>query len=93
MRIGTIVQLKINCLGNEIGAQGVCYSIDYSLGRASYGVIFENGNFDGFSPEDVELFLKEIGFSSSIQYYQFTNVIKLSQDFDRGVFKSALLTE
>ena len=92
MVVGTTVKLKVSCLGNNAGALGVCYSKDNDLGRPSYGVIFENGNYDGFSPEEVRDFLEETGFAMSVRDYQFTNVMKLSRDFDDGVFHAALLT-
>ena len=91
MRVGTTVRLKTRCLGNDIGALGICYSEDNDLGRPSYGVIFENGDYDGFSPDDVETFLEEAGFCEGICSYQFSNVIKLSQDYNSGIFNEALL--
>jgi len=91
MKVGSTVRLNRPCLGNDSGTLGVCYSVDNDLGRPSYGVLFENGNHDGFSPDEVGLFLEPAGFSKDVEGYQFTNVVKLSHDYDQGVFDAALL--
>jgi len=90
MTVGSLVRLKVKCLGNEPGTLGVCYSVDHTLGRPSYGIVFPNGEYDGFSPAEMGSFLEPAGFSSSVQDYQFTNVIRLSEDCRRGVFNIAL---
>ena len=88
MKTGTVVKLKINCLGNEPETIGVCYE-EYDLGEPGAGsVIFENGNYDGFSPDEQEQFLVKIGFDYNVANYQFTNVFKLSQDFENCKFNS-----
>lgn len=89
--VGTTARLKVPLLANPARTFGVCYSVDYSLGRPSYGFIFENSNYDGFSPDEVEQFLEIAGFDRSVENYQFTNVMKLSEDFEHGVFNAALL--
>jgi hypothetical protein len=91
MKVGTIVRLKVTCLGNGPGVLGVCYSEDNALGRPSYGILFENGEYDGFSPDEIRTFLEEAGFCEEICSYQFSNVMKLSQDYARGIFNVALL--
>jgi len=91
MKIGSVVTLLKPCLGNPVGTVGVCYEV-YSLGitdQDGCSFIFANGNYDGFSKEDQELFLKHEYDSSLV--YNFTNVMKLSQDFKKGVFSSYLL--
>jgi len=89
-RVGTIVQLKVPCLGNEEGVSGICYDV-YTLGdRSGYAFIFENGRYDGFSPDEVESFLKVLDhYGRDARYYwtyRFTNVIALGRDFENGVF-------
>jgi len=87
--VGTLVRLKLDCLDNEAGTTGVCYEV-YELGaRPGYSFIFENGRYDGFSPDEVDMFLEELGDYNPISYYDFTNVITLSEDFRRGVFDEA----
>lgn len=87
MQVGTIVKLKIDCLGNPKGSLGVCYE-KYGNGGRSF--IFVNGNYDGFSREEQGLFLDEIGFSDECSGYRFTNVMRLSEDYRSGYFKNPL---
>lgn len=86
MKTGTVVKLKVDCLENKAETIGVCYE-EYNLGEPGAGsVIFENGNYDGFSLNDQEQFLVKIGYDYNIANYKFTNVMKLSQDFNNGIF-------
>jgi hypothetical protein len=97
MKVGSVVTLKVACLGNPAGTVGVCYEI-YSLGRGaslkdpnmdtSASFIFENGNYDGFSAEDIKHFLTHLYDSGLI--YKFTNVMRLSEDFRDGMFRPYL---
>ena len=88
MKTGTIIKLNTNCLGNKPGTIGVCYE-EYNIGEPGAGsVIFENGNYDGFSPSEQKDFLEVIGFDNNISNYKFTNVIQLSRDFENGKFNS-----
>ena len=79
MRIGTIVTLEISCLGNRKGTRGIVFN-DYPQ------IIFENGEYDGFSKSDLEQFVSEIGYNSNMSHYVFTNVMQLSRDFENGLF-------
>lgn len=95
MRNGTIVRLKVNCLGNKIGTLGVGFN-DYISGCQ---FIFENGEYDGFSLDshfdegksEQSIFLEEIGFDDKIANYQFKNVMQVSQDFRNGFFNSTFI--
>jgi len=88
LKVGTIVKLVVPCLGNQIGTVGICYE-EYDLGEPGAGsVIFENGNYDGFSPLEQERFLEEIGYDDAISHYGFTNVMNLSRHYDEGMFTS-----
>ena len=89
-RVGTIAALTVPCLGNEAGVSGICYDV-YELGDfTGYSFIFENGNYDGFSPDEVESFLVVLDhYGTDERYfwtYKFENVIKLGKDFESGVF-------
>jgi len=87
MKIGTVVKLKLDCLGNECGALGVVYESypDFDIIEANaVSVIFENGNYDGFSDRDQRLFLERVDFSGEHSNYQFKHVIKVSEDFGNG---------
>jgi len=84
--VGTIVELKIACLGNLVKTRGVCFN-DYVSGSQ---FIFENGEYDGFSNEDIKLFLNIIDFSYELESYIFYNVMVVSQDYRSGKFDSVL---
>ena len=88
MRIGTVVLLKEACLGNSINSKGICYNVYNLSNRPGYSVIFENGEYDGFSPDECNRFLEEV--MDTPFTYNFTNVMKLSRDYDNGIFKDYL---
>src|SRR6266852_3577397 len=74
----------------DASERGVCYEV-YALGqRPGYSFLFEHGRYDGFSPEDVALFLTITGeVCAAVADYQFTNVMQLAQDVTRGRFAAA----
>jgi len=89
MNVGDVVTNKIKVLGNDPETRGVVYEIyaDFDDPREQgVSVIFKNGEYDGFSHEDQKLFLNEesVPVPYWIRDYQFTNVMKLSQDFRNG---------
>lgn len=89
--IGSTYELIVPCLGNPAGTRGVVYE-EYKIGlHSGISVIFSNGNFDGFNDEEQKSFLKKIGYCKSVSYYEFTNVLKLSNDFNIGYFKPAFM--
>jgi len=87
LTVGDVVTTRLEVLGCKPGTRGVVYETypDFDIpGKMGASIIFENGDYDGFSIKDQELFLKE----EHIQYipfyirdYKFTNVMKLSRDF------------
>ena len=86
LQIGDIVEIKIDLLGNPEGSEGVVYE-KYNLGeKGGVSVIFENGEHDGFSVAEQKDYLERIGHEESLEDYVFVNVMKLTQDFDNGVF-------
>lgn len=87
--VGDKVTLKVPMLGCNIGDVGVVYE-EYDLGDGhGASVIFSNGLYDGFSPDEQEKFLKKIGRCDDVKGYSFTNVIRLERDFREGVFNKA----
>ena len=54
--------------------------------QPEWSVIFHSGRYDGFSPCDMNFFLRVTG-------YAFENVPRLAEDFNRGDFAPALGTE
>ena len=91
IKVGTVVELKIDCMQNPKGTLGVCYE-HYRLDRQHEGwsIIFENGAYDGFGNWECDRFLEVTGFCQELSNYQFKNVMKLSNDFSLGVFDIAL---
>ena len=92
MQVGTIIKIHTPCLDNPAGTLGVCYEV-YTIGSdAGFSFIFENGNYDGFSIDDMEIFRVEpIGICIEVSDYQFQNVMRLSEDFESGLFESAFI--
>ena len=93
--IGTIVELKVSCLGNPAGTRGVVFNTyeDFDeSGEIAIQVIFKNGEYDGFSVADQKQFLKikDVG-TLEHQTYIFRNVMTVSQDFRNGFWKDAFL--
>jgi hypothetical protein len=94
MKVGTVVQLKCECLKNPAGAVGIVFN-DYGDGIQ---VIFENGKYDGFSlytrmdnnHNEIDFFLNKIGFSKELAGYEFKSVMQVSQDFLAGQFDNVL---
>lgn len=95
MKVGTVVQLKVACLGNQPGAIGVVFN-EY---KGGFQVIFENGEYDGFStyfdrPQagvtEADHFLSPVGFSKRCALYKFDNVIMLADHFRKGWFDCVL---
>ncbi len=73
-----------------LGEIGVCYEVYELEGRPGYSFIFETGRHDGFSPDDVALFLDVTGrVCEAVAGYAFENVGKLARDFDAGRFAAA----
>lgn len=91
MLVGTIIKLKRGCLDNPKDSRGICYEV-YNRGKGEKGVsvIFENGKYDGFSPEEQMELLIPIGISEDLLNYKFQNIEKLREEFKKGIFDSSL---
>lgn len=86
MKVGTVVKSKVDLWALEVkkGDIGLCY-VTYSIGnRDGQSIIFENGNYDGFSDKEVEEFLNTVGEVD--MPYRFQNVMCLSQDYKNNYF-------
>ena len=82
-KVGDVVKLRVSLLGNPSETIGICYQV-YDSASGSY--IFENSNYDGFAPDERAMFLDPVGFDNNVANYRFTNVMKLSNDFESGRF-------
>lgn len=90
IQLGSLVRAKRDtgiCAAGEIG---VCYELYRLDRRAGYSFIFEQGGYDGFSPDEVELMLEVNGdVCPQLTDYEFTNVLRLQKDFYEGRFADA----
>jgi len=84
--VGTLVTLKKGMLGNMAGTVGVGFNA-YDGGVQ---FIFENGNYDGFSHDEIRLYLEVLEANPPLALIQqippFTSVINTSRQWQGGVF-------
>ena len=74
----------------NVGERGVCYEVYALAGRLGYSFLFEQGRYDGFSPEDVALFLTITGeVCAAVADDQCTTVTRLQRDEAQGRFAAA----
>jgi hypothetical protein len=74
----------------DVGERGVCDEVYARGGRPGYSFLFEQGRSDGFSTEDVALFLTIIGeVCTAVADYPFINMTRLSRDVAQGRFAPA----
>ena len=89
LKVGSIVRLKEYCLKNQVGTLGVVYEEYYLDNDPGYSIIFENGEYDGFSPDEQGNIIERIGYDPKLGNYKFKNVMQLSDDFRKGLFNDA----
>src|SRR5581483_5114467 len=90
LQIRTLVVAKRASGGCAAGERGVCYELYQLDGRPGYGILCQRGGYDGFSPDDVAMFLDVSGrVCPAVADYGFTNVTRLAQDFRDGRFAAA----
>jgi hypothetical protein len=90
IQVGTLVIAKRASGVCAAGERGVCYELYQLGGRPGYGILFQRGGYDGFSPDDVARFLDVTGrVCPAVADYRFTNVTRLAQDFRDGRFADA----
>lgn len=98
LTLGTLVQLKCECLYNPAGTVGVVYEVyerrtAHKNDKDRYGisVIFPNGRHDGFSPYERQTFLTVVGLATdcAVRTYKFKHVSQLARDFELGLFAQA----
>lgn len=88
LTLGNIIKLKRPCMNSPAGSIGYVYET-YSIGADHPGVsvIFENGDYDGFSKNDQDYCLDYL--YSSPFLYNFHTVIQLIRDYRNGAFNDA----
>jgi len=90
LQVGSLVIARRTSGVCAAGERGVCYE-RYTLdGRPGYGILFQGGRYDGFSPDDMAKFLDVTGqVCPAVAGYRFTNVTQLARDFEAGRFAAA----
>lgn len=87
MQIGDQVKLTRAMLGNEIDTIGYCYE-EYpdfdDPTKNGVSIIFENGNFDGFSAWEQMNYLSFVRHIPQYENYIFQNVNQVTNDFRKG---------
>lgn len=69
---------------NLRGTRGICFNV-YDGGLQ---FIFPNGEYCGFSTEEIKEFFKEgDDFSFKHSSYQFKNIMQVTEDYNKGFFK------
>ena len=90
IQVGTIAIARRASGVCDLGETGVCYEVYELAGRPGYSFIFERGRHDGFSPEDVEMFLHVTNMiAPGVVGYEFRNVTRLILDSEEGRFADA----
>ena len=87
--IGDVVELKVPLLNNPAFTRGCVYE-EYDLcAGPGVSIIFVNGEYDGFSPEEQDLMVEKVGHCADCEDFYFSNVMVLFDHFDDGYFKKA----
>lgn len=88
--IGDVYKLKQYMMGNDEGSIGYVYDEypDFNDPREKgVCVIFENGEYCGFSKDETDAFLELVGHEPLYEGYQFKSVIFLSMDYEEEYWK------
>jgi hypothetical protein len=81
IKVGTLVIAKRASGVCAAGERGACYELYRLSGRPGYGILFQRGGYDGFSPEDVEMCLDVTNrVCPAVADYRFTNVTQLNRE-------------
>lgn len=90
LQVGSLVIAKRATAICDEGEKGVCYE-EYRIGdRPGWSFIFEQGGYDGFSPDEVAKLLDLTGeVCAEVADYEFQNVMQLLADFCQGRFAAA----
>jgi hypothetical protein len=85
--VGDLVRVGKASGVNPVGARAVVVEA-YTIGdRSGWALLFADGQHDGFSPEDLDLFeVVKIGHEPSVADYQFTSAVRLLADWRAGRF-------
>ena len=90
MEIGDVVTLRTEMLGCKPGTRGVVFNTYQDFDEPSKlgcQIIFENGNYDGFSVIDQNSYLDKVDVKYIpfyIREYKFESVMKVWKDYETG---------
>lgn len=88
--IGHKYRLRREMLGLPMGALGYAFSqypdFDDPL-ELGVQIIFQNGQYDGFSVEEQMMYLDDLGVDDRYTDYNFRNVMDVTRDFQKGYWK------
>jgi hypothetical protein len=90
LSVGSKVILLREMLNEKVGSQGIVFEIypDFdNSSKTGVQVIFQGGNYCGFSAEEQELFFEDRGVDSRYQCYNFRNVNWVYADYRKGYWK------
>lgn len=92
LRVGDLVTVAKASGVNAAHVRAVVVEAYTLGGRDGWMLLFEDGRYDGFSPEDCATFgVAKAGCEPTIARYYFTNVTRLTADYRAGRFAAAFL--
>lgn len=92
LQVGSIVVAKRHTAVCDVGEVGVCYECYSIADRPGWSFIFQQGRYDGFSPDEVEMILHVTGqVCTAVADYQFLNVMRVTRDYQEGYFNPAFV--
>jgi hypothetical protein len=93
LQVGSLVVARRDSGVCAAGERGVCCELYKLNDRPGYGILFQRGGYDGFSPDEVKAFLEVPGrICPEVATYRFINVSQLARDFQQGRFAPAFTT-
>jgi len=88
--VGDVVLVAKRSGVNAAGAVGVVVEQYRLANRDGWTILFRDGRYDGFSPDDCDLFgVCKFAHAQSIADYQFKNAVRLAYDFEASRFAEA----
>lgn len=91
--VGEVYKLKKPIMGNDIGIIGIVYhNINFNNNNNVIKmIIFENGEYCGFSSDEVNEYLDLVNYDVFYSSYNFINSFILSKDFDNGYWSMGFI--
>ena len=90
LTVGSRVVLLREMLGEKVGSIGFVFEAypDFDdSSKVGVQVIFQGGGYDGFSAEEQDLYLENLGADSRYCMYEFNSVNRVSADFRNGYWR------